>query len=199
MFRNSGSFRLRFAASQMVKARWGYIMIAESCLLHSPGQRMSLSIPFIRLDALCLNRSISFRNTLRLLWNDGKSSLPCLSEIKIREKTCFFSQMGTLVWHLIRNSNIRRDLYQWDSEHMNFGPCAETSHCVLLTVEVFYRIFHHSSLRICLRLNACICCFLVQLPQKRKFEKEKGKLKFSYLHNISQFLILLFQLPSDFA
>ena len=161
MFRNSGSFRLRFTASQMVKARWGYIMIIESCLLHSLSQRMSLSSPFIRLDALCLNWSASFTNTLRLLWNDGESSLPCLSKIKIREKTCFFfSQMGTLVWHLIRKCYIGRDLYQCGSEHMNFGPCAETNHCLLLTVEVFYRMFYHSCLRICSHFNTSTCyCF----------------------------------------
>lgn len=159
MFRSCSSFRLRFAASQMVKARWGYIMIIESCLLHSPGQRMSLSNPFIRLDALCLIWSASFRNTLRLLWNDGESSLPCLSKIKIREKISFFSQAGTLVWHLIRKCNIGRDLYQSDSDHMNFGPCAETNHCFLSTVEVFYRIFHHSCLRICSHFNTSACYF----------------------------------------
>lgn len=164
MFRTSGSFRLCFAAPQMVKTGWvyrlcGYEVIwisIQSCLLPSLGQRMSLCSLFSRLSALCLNQNTPFRNTPRLLWNDGESSCSCLSKIKIRDKTCFLSQMGAptvtsglvggvpahvggleLDFYkflpiqtslcLIRRCDTGRDPYQWDSEHVNFAPCADTS------------------------------------------------------------------------
>lgn len=185
MFRTSGAFRLCSTAPQMAKASWGYAMISiKPCLLHSLGQRMSLSSLFIRLNALCLNQSSPCRNAPRLLWNDEQSSWSCLSEIKIRIKLAFCPSWELLLWclipwvvslpmvggleldkvlpvqtilwlwDLIRKWDIERDPYQWDSEH---APCAETSPHLLLAAEVFHRISHHSCLRICSHFDTSTC------------------------------------------
>lgn len=152
-----------------------------------PAQPGPEDVTQLRLDALCLNQSNPCRNAPSLLWIDGQSSWSCLSEIKIRIKLAFCPSWELLLWcliswvvslpmvggleldkvlpvqtilwlwDLIRKCDMERDPYQWDSEHVNSAPCAETSPHLLSAAELFHRISHHSCLRICSHFDTSAC------------------------------------------